>query len=598
MKRITNNRWNLFLFVVLFATFSCNHEEVGPDIPTIDSEGNPQEVTIKINVPFEESNQLRSIGHTEEDSIHTIDILAFRVEGENAYFDYFVEGKKGTGNTITAVLWTRPYQQRLVIITNARDKVEQLSQSADPIGWRGTEKNAMLEGLEFSLTEGVTWKAIDASNYTAFPMWGESGAVTITKQPGQFQLQGSISLLRMVAKIDVQLDETVPGLTDKFKMKSVRLYNTHTKGSIVPKETRNGIVTKATVPAGAEKQLGPLVYKDFTASEEAAFCGSIYTFETAAAAAGETSKATCLVVGGHYNNENKETYYRIDFLDDEKEFIDILRNHHYTVNITNVTGSGYGTWEEAFEAKSVNMSVNILVWDEGGMYDVVFDGQFFLSVSKDEFNFSRSSYTGRKTNNVLTILTNYKTSSGISGWHAEVNAEWLRLVDNEGEPDVKKEIIMEMDANDTGSDRTAIITFAAGRLRYPVTVTQTTRELPSINFFEKNPGDNGAPIDTLKFYHKETTGTAESKKFTVRWTPANSDLIVYEAPVQEDLLPLKSIVPELRVVSNQPGYYSFLIDIAYNADDIGKATSLVFLVSNEVEVAEKRLVIYYYPEKE
>ncbi|MDR0680538.1 MAG: hypothetical protein LBG15_01615 [Dysgonamonadaceae bacterium] len=610
MRRITNSSWNLFPLVVLFATFSCNHEEIDPNIFTPDSEGDVQEVAIKINVPFEESSQLRSIGPTEENTIQTIDVLAFRVDGEKAYFDYSVEGKKETDNTINAVLWTRSYQQCLVIITNARDKVNQLLRSVDPVGWKRAEKNAMLEGLEFSLTQqGDKWNAINASDYTAFPMWGESEAVTVTKQTAQ--LANPISLLRMVAKINVQLDETVTGLTDKFKMKSVRLYNTHTRGSIIPKETENGIVTKASVPVGAEKYVGPLLYDDFSApgKEDVAVRGSIYTFETVAVAANKASEATCLVVGGYYNNENKETYYRLDFINEAKEFIDILRNHQYTVNIKDVTGSGYNTPEEAFEAKSTNMSVDVLNWNEDGMYDVVFDGQFFLSVSRSVFNFSLEAYTQKETNNVLTVFTNYKTNNGISGWYIEkivdaednlVDCDWLSLVDNEGnsieqgEPDVEKEIILYLDQNDTGDERTAVITFASGRLRYAVRVTQTTRELTSINFFEGYPNENGSPIDTLKFYHG-TTEQSTTKRFTVRWTPENSDLVVYEAPVQEDHLPVTYIVPELRVVSNKQGCYDYTITLKYDESYIGKATSLVFLVSNGVEIAERKLVIYYYP---
>jgi hypothetical protein len=612
MRKIMNRKWNLFLLVVLFATFSCNQEEVGPDIFTADSEGDIQEVTIKITVPFEESRQLRSIGPAEENTIHTIDVLAFRVNEGKAYFDYSVEGKKEADNTINTVLWTRSAQQCLVIITNARDEVRQLFQSAGPAGWKGTEKNAMLERLEFSLAQqGDKWNTISASNYTAFPMYGESEAVTVTKQTAQ--LDDPVSLIRMVAKINVQLDEDISGLTDKFKMKSVRLYNTLSKGRIIPKEAENGIVTKASVPAVAEKDLGPLFYNDFSdpGKEDIAVRGSIYTFETVAAAANKASEATCLVVGGcYYKDENKETYYRLDFINKAKEFIDILRNHQYIVNIKDVTGSGYDTPEEAFEAKSTNMSVDVLNWNDNGMHNVVFDGQFFLSISRSVFNFSREAYTQKGTNNVLAILTNYKTLNGTSGWYIEKidagdgvsSVEWLELVDNEGnpieqgEPDVEKELILYLKKNDTESDRTAILTFASGRLRYAVTVTQTTRELTSINFYEGHPNDDGLSIDTLKFYH-DTGSQAVPKHFTVRWTPKDSDLVVYEAPVMEDLLPVASIVPELRVVSNKPGYYYYEIVLKYNKLDIGKATSLVFLVSNGVEMTERKLVIYYYPQE-
>jgi hypothetical protein len=436
-------------------------------------------------------------------------------------------------------------------------------------------------------------------------MWGESEAVTITKRTPQEAY--SIRLIRMVAKINVRLDKSVSGLTGKFKIRNVRLYNTYTKGRIAPGEVENGKVMQATVPDGAERYLGPLEYDDFSAPGEpdVAVRGSIYTFETPATS--RTSEATCLVIGGIYMNDTKETYYRIDFLDEDDEYASILRNHQYTVNINNVTGSGYDTPEEAFEAKALSMSVEVLDWSEDGMYNVVFDGQFYLSISKNAFNFSKERYDQKGPNNVLTVFTNYEPRTGPSGWYIEgikdafdnTPVTWLSLVDEaglpveRGDPGESKEIILHPEENQ-GATRTAIITFAAGRLRYPVQVTQTTRMATSILLFEGGPGDNGLQIDTLKFYHKTTTTTTVNKKFTVRWTPAASNLIVYEDPVQEPLLPI-AIVPALRVVSGHSGQYDYTVTLEYDESYIGKATGLVFMVSNGVEITEKRLVIYYYP---
>ncbi|MDR0412205.1 MAG: FimB/Mfa2 family fimbrial subunit, partial [Dysgonamonadaceae bacterium] len=349
MRKFTNNKWNLFLLATALMTSSCHQEDALPGAPGAGDEGETQAVTIKINFPFEETgSSLRSIGGAEENAIQTVDVLAFRVDGEKAYFDYSVAGEKISDDAISAVLWTRSYPQRLVLITNARAQIEQLLRPESlPSGWRGVEQEAMLAGLEFSLTEGAKWQAINAANYTAFPMWGESEAVTITKRTPQGAY--SIRLIRMVAKINVQLDKSVSGLTGKFKIKNVRLYNTYTKGRIAPGEVENGKVTQATVPDGAERYLGPLEYDDFSVPGEpdVAVRGSIYTFETPAAV--RASEATCLVIGGIYMNDTKETYYRIDFLDEDGEYASILRNHQYTVNINNVTGSGYDTPEEAFE---------------------------------------------------------------------------------------------------------------------------------------------------------------------------------------------------------------------------------------------------------
>jgi hypothetical protein len=621
MERITNSRWNLFLLVVLFATFSCNHDEMNPVVPE-DNDGEIQEVILKVNVPFEESSQLRSIGPAQENAIQTIDVLAFRVSGDKAYFDYYAEGRKAAGNTegtssqdINVTLWTRANQQLLVVVTNARDEVNRLLQSANPVGWRGAEKDAMLAGLEYALTqEGDKWKAISATEYTAFPMWGESEADSITKQTTQ--LTTPIYLLRMLAKIDVQLDENVAGLTNTFKMKSVRLYNTNTKGKIVPGAVP---VTVATVPTDAGKYLGPLEYTDFSSpgKTDVAVCGSIYTFETKAPAATlesveAASNATCLVVGGIYDNSGKVTYYRIDFLDEDKKFIDILRNHQYTVNIKDVTGNGYATPEEAFEAKSVNMSVDILNWDKGGMNDVVFDGQFYLSVSRNAFNFSREELNVKRANNVLAVLTNYKTniSEGISGWYIEkiVDAEdgvtpvnWVQLVDDngtvvtQGNPDIEKELVLYLDANPTGANekvRSAKIIFAAGRLRYPVTVTQNLQEIASISIVNSAK----EPIEKMIFSSKIGTEDAY-REFSISWTPLASELVIYEAIIigvpYEDYQVTGNfgvLKGGSRVYTIRPTNILSDVDISINPF-YEKAIQIVASVSNGINTEQKSLVI-------
>ena len=124
-------------------------------------------------------------------------------------------------------------------------------------------------------------------------MWGESGAEKITGSTNSLSM--AIPMLRMIAKINVQLDETVSGLTNKFKMKSVHLYNTNTSGHVVPsiaavkEEIRNTsqrylFVEEPTVPSDAVLSKGPIEYTDFTApgTPDVAMKGAIYTFETKA----------------------------------------------------------------------------------------------------------------------------------------------------------------------------------------------------------------------------------------------------------------------------------------------------------------------------
>jgi hypothetical protein len=621
----------LFLFAVALMAVSCK-EELNLGFSD-DTDGGEKEITVQVIVPQNDQPlQLRSIGASQENAIETIDVLAFSIGSDGKeYYDYYAEGQLTGGTsgdnvrTIKLLARIKGNQQRFVLIANAGEEVKNLLASAI---WKGAERDSMLSKVEFSLEKGNKWNAIDAQNYTAFPLWGESGTVTIS--PTTSQLENQLSLLRMVAKINVQLDSSVNGLASKFKLKSVRLYNTNNKGRIVPdkefisSETKDGKlylkVTGATVPADAEKQEGPLVYTDFTSPGEAdkAIRGSIYTFETKAVEKENPLQATCLVIGGLYENDADTTYYRVDFLDNTKTaYADILRNHQYTVNIVDIKARGHEDPDVAFRSKSVNMLAEILNWDENGagMHNIAFDGQYYLSVSQDEFNFSCEKYDHTSgTSNVLQIKTNFQYPGETSGWRVDkiVDTEdetqevkWLTLSINQGAPDTLANVVLNLDEN-TASDakiRKAKIIFAAGWLRYPVYVTQTL--LPGVSITFSNA--SGVLTKNELIFSTPIGSSYTSQSFSVDWTPKEMDFVIYQSIITGIPSATFSFAPENFGIftggnNGKPLDYSVAPKSPLTNADIDKdpfynrAVQLVFSVSNGLNTAEKSMIlrqIYY-----
>ena len=342
-----------------------------------------QEIDFSMNIPSINSDAattLRSIDLPQENTIKTIDLVAFRKDNAGSYFDYYYPGTLAANNiagasTQNARVKVRlaSYAQDLVIIANAGTRVSDLVAKTV----QNTSKETFLANLVYSLSgTNPQWNALNASSYDALPMWGET-STTVTQNTTQL----SVSVLRMVAKIDVQLDPTnLAALRNVFKLKSVNLYNINTNGRIAPNSTNvqqsgsNVSVTAPSLPATPGNYLGPVAYQDFTApgTQDVAMLGAVYLFETQAPVSTDPLSplaATCVVVGGIYSNDAAQTYYRVDFLKNGI-FQDILRNHRYVVNITSVTGSGYKTPDEAYRNKAVNMGVNIVVWDENNNYNV------------------------------------------------------------------------------------------------------------------------------------------------------------------------------------------------------------------------------------
>ena len=535
MKRIFKH---ILLLSFLFGMESCFKDT--SDI-TSNKDNKEKSVTLKVAIPYAASQgSTRSIGEAQENTIETLDILAFKVENGVETFQYWSEAKKDAGNSegafsqaFSAKLFVEDYQQRFVLVTNARNKVEDLILQAD---WGNADKEAMLKQLEVNLNTSDRWNAISASNYTAIPMWGQSEPKLIK---GNTATIGTISLLRMIAKVDVQLDENIAGLTSKFKIKSVHVYNTNTSGRVVPKSgaeyvDANMIAKKASLPDYVSSASAPLKYVDFTSpgEEDIAMRGAIYLFETAAKNAGNFLEETCIVVGGLYGSDIQETYYRLDFFaSDETTHLDILRNHRYICNIVAVKGRGYTTVDEAYKAKSFNMVANILFWEENAS-NAVFDGHYMLSVSKDEFEFFRDAVDREKSNNVLHVLTDYYTTdlNAVSGWYVDKIVDyasgnpvtWLNVTPDNGSAGNRTKAVLTYEYNDTGADRKAVIWIAAGRMRLAVSVTQSKHPPISLDIVDT---EDRQPIQELLFTSLVGVRPA-AQQFEIDWEPETFPLTV------------------------------------------------------------------------
>ena len=596
---------SLLLLGMMGLAASCISEE---EIYPSESGGNQtdKEVNFLIAVPYavptgtQTGTQSRAIGTDQENAIDNIYVLAFKVEYEqngtikSETYDYSAIGIKSTTNTegassqsFTVKVRVKDYKQRFVVITNAEDAVTALT--GDPNTWTGKDKADMLANLKVSLGQTEDrWKVISASDYTAFPMWGESGAEKITGSTNSLSM--AIPMLRMIAKINVQLDETVSGLTNKFKMKSVHLYNTNTSGHVVPsiaavkEEIRNTsqrylFVEEPTVPSDAVLSKGPIEYTDFTApgTPDVAMKGAIYTFETKAPSNEDRMKATCFVIGGLYGDDTNETYYRVDFFEsDGKTLRDILRNYQYVVNITDVKGRGHESVDVAYKSKSVNMVAETLYWNEAGLGNNVFDGQNILSVSQDSYFFSRDAKISKEEDNVLSIMTDYKTTAaeGKSGWYVEkivdandetAEVTWVDLSQRSGAADNPTEVFLTVEENKTTTERSAIIWIAAGRLRYPVKVTQSLTPALGIQVVD----GNNKPITELVF-----AGVNPAQQtFTVNWQPKDADLTVINAQVGTDAFPSSSGAPTSGMVpAGNGGTKTYTIQpLAFTADELDES---------------------------
>lgn len=324
------------------------------------------------------------------------------------------------------------------------------SANTDADGLTGKTREEVMQLFTFSMPDKGIWKDGE------LPMWGASDPVRVDHSAGAVPQLGTVYLVRAVARVDVGLnlsnisegastfDEKAGGI-EGITLTKVFFYNTNTTGRVSPFE--NGIywdeanrkAKQPSIPDPAPAVTGKI---DKTSSivDEKILLREVYVPEavnvpTAATqgANGETLpenntenylKRPYIIVGltgADKSRPDKETFFRIDYLkrtgaeaDATYEYLPLLRNYRYLVNIKAVGGPGFDTEEDARKGPAANIMYNVVVWNESTMSDVLYDGQYMLGVSADHFTFYREG--GSLTAKVQTSWPEGFTVEGLPAW--------------------------------------------------------------------------------------------------------------------------------------------------------------------------------------
>ena len=403
-------------------------------------------LTLKLDVPKNSIPETRGMTSGDESTLNNMKILVFKNDGGTEKYAYTAYVDKFTSSSVTVKLIrsTASEQYRLVLLANV---------SSLPAISANEIKADVLKKITVATT--TNWPVTGNNRY--IPMWGESGLQEITDNTNL----GTVNLLRALAKVDVDCSAVN---TSAFQLKHVYVYNSNNKAYAAPLAANvpGNSVTAPSIPSDAAKN-SVLTY---TAANNT-YASEIYLAEAAKGSATALSTSPCLVIGGIYNNSGAETYYRVDFIKtagSTDTYLDILRNKQYNVKITKVSGNGYDTKEKAFNARAVNMNVDITAWDASGMTDVVFDGQYTLGVGKSEINISEfASYQE------LPVSTSYEggyTISSSDSWIIPYASTQTRTSSGKGV------VRIFFEPNTAPEARSGVINVTAGKFKLAIPVSQ------------------------------------------------------------------------------------------------------------------------------
>lgn len=323
----------------------------------------------------------KSMTESQENSVHTLYILAFQPDGGGTYrLKYNASGTAtGTAGQFSFTLRrsvSGVADTRLLLVANHNP----FALVSSGMTYEGVQ--AVLKSRELGTAPAFA--------DTGIPMFGFAGnspdtPLAITK--GMAPL--TANLLRAVARVDVGVGtyDTGSGTWNKgsvpFDLTDVIVYKPYNRYALLPVEanlsynsdTHIPSVTAAS-PAGTPSATNN-TYTG-TAITSATYCSAeIYLPEVALAGSKvydvDHENRTALVIGGHYNGSGSKSYYRIDFTTEETNtetaaLHDVLRNHLYRYSITAVTKPGYSSADDAYAGKGIDLiftTASITPWETG-----------------------------------------------------------------------------------------------------------------------------------------------------------------------------------------------------------------------------------------
>ena len=369
MKRVLTKTILILESILMPGLASCSSSATPGDEPQ-GGNSSDTEIEIKVAVDINRPTRAGTVGGVDESGIVSLSLLLFENAGsdinefkpgslytildtEEKEENYFVaQMKVASGN---------PMPSRLIPvgIANAKDAII----ASDIMGNGNMTYSDICHALE------VKFKERDAITF-----WGMGKRMVNTSL---FSQDIAMPLVRDWAKYTVNAE----AVESKFQLESTMVWNRTDSYSLMPyldNLDKSGSVIKPSVPENEtvmENGNPQMEASAYIPEQDVRMTGDGNPND------GNEGKRPALIVGGRYGTMTKSTYYRVDFKNDEGKIVDILRNHHYIINITDVLGPGSETPEDAYKTISSSIEAEIVPWTDMNQ-NAMFDGSNWIAAPK------------------------------------------------------------------------------------------------------------------------------------------------------------------------------------------------------------------------
>ena len=440
MKKILS----LLLTLLVLSSCSDSLNEDGGSAPSDGSRLEDGGITLTITLPDFSKEELTRAGDT---GLKSLNVVAYDDKGvflSNQSVSAY-ELVSGTDNTYKVKVPVTEKATKIHLVANAGSLTDEQCQN-------GLDKAAVNGPI--SMENPLCWGKISVS-----ALMGTNPSITLLRQFGKVSVQGPAtnSSSEFVEK------------KEAFTVEGYKLYKAAGSGTIAPAEENWNAstweVTAPTLPSG--------VSYDNTSGEFTTGNIAFYESETKAGQA-------FLIIKGKYKGVTG--YYKVAFYGDtnSETFVNLLRNHAYTVKITHVNTNGWPTEAEAIKDPYPENRMRVDVKDDNPLVtDMIACKDYHLGVS------DQVSGAWDDENIIATVVTTIKngetpTFSTSDGWiKKDVTINKTGTVpDGPNSTTGKKyEISIAVEKNEYSEEpRTGKVIVKSGDLTRTITVTQKGKD--------------------------------------------------------------------------------------------------------------------------
>lgn len=433
----------MMAIVALLLAGGCSKDA---DLTVEGDEGQvPEEVTLTLTLPDYAVVDLGTRAPADV-SISKLTVLCYDKNGTQLSNMEYTGGWNTTGSNITLTVPIHKQTSSLQFVTNA------------------------------SIPTGTDPTAVYTGNPDVSVLWGKANLSDLISKTGQQM----VTMVRHNAKVKVE------NAASGFNVTGVGVYGTASQGSVAPKGG-NPDATEPNIKNGE----GYGYQSGIKAANAEINVFETPRDQTVNASAGKYTTRGRIIIRGRYNNV--EGYYVVAFrtasgsgpseVPGKYSYtpIDVLRNHLYRVQITEVRGQGFPTLNEALAAEPDNR-ITVQITDiNPEVDDMIANRDYELGVS------SEVNMTCDDTEAMITVVTSNPSANRLQ--IVSDDASWLKSEDYSIPAPTAADITaggtksgwkyvlrIPTDKNQLRTSRTGHVVVRSGELTREVTVNQGGRD--------------------------------------------------------------------------------------------------------------------------